>query len=468
MHIKTANISVEIDGSPVYESVKYDEKFFGKTAGSYFVKIPVRLSDSGKEIRITVDNPYNDGGGKITKIYLGAAEDILSSETGSILPGFLVCVTITFLGVLFLVMFIPMWKNKAVGTELLYFALFTINIGTFMLTDCKFLHILFPNAHFYHMIAEIHMMLIVVPLFLFLNKMYSTCTELMVYCICIMGSFDFVSGYLLHISCTMDYHQSLWITHITYGIAILFALIVIIKGMFKDRKAHMYHNTGIIVMCVAAIVDIVLIKFSNAFETSFFTRIGVLIYICLEGIQIFMGFFKRYREGMKAQLLSNLAYHDGLTELLNRTSFMEDISKIEKAMISEIIVAMFDVNDLKKANDNYGHTAGDNMIKLVAEELKNYFGDYGKCYRIGGDEFVFISDGKFSEQLFTETADKLMQTLSDAEKDEKFIFPITVAMGYSVADRSAVDMSAVIDDADAKMYENKKLIKQKKLLAENA
>ncbi|MBQ2823535.1 MAG: diguanylate cyclase [Oscillospiraceae bacterium] len=468
MHIKTANISVEIDGSPVYESVKYDEKFFGKTAGSYFVKIPVRLSDSGKEIRITVDNPYNDGGGKITKIYLGAAEDILSSETGDILPGFLVCVTITFLGVLFLVMFIPMWKNKAVGTELLYFALFTINIGTFMLTDCKFLHILFPNAHFYHMIAEIHMMLIVVPLFLFLNKMYSTCTELMVYCICIMGSFDFVSGYLLNISCTMDYHQSLWITHITYGIAILFALIVIIKGIFKDRRAHMYHNMGIIIMCVAAIVDIVLIKFSNAFETSFFTRIGVLIYICLEGIQIFMGFFKRYREGMKAQLLSNLAYHDGLTELLNRTSFMEDINNIEKAMNSEIIVAMFDVNDLKKANDNYGHAAGDNMIKLVAEELKNHFGDYGKCYRIGGDEFVFISDGKLSEQLFTETADKLMQTLADAEKDEKFIFPITVAMGYSVADRSTMDMSGVIDDADAKMYENKKLIKQKKLLAENA
>ena len=55
------------------------------------------------------------------------------------------------------------------------------------------------------------------------------------------------------------------------------------------------------------------------------------------------------------KLLSRLAYHDGLTDMLNRTSYMEEIKNISSNGYPELLVAIFDVNNLKFVNDTYGH-----------------------------------------------------------------------------------------------------------------
>ena len=52
---------------------------------------------------------------------------------------------------------------------------------------------------------------------------------------------------------------------------------------------------------------------------------------------------------------------------------------------------MFDLNNLKTVNDTMGHQKGDEMIKRVADVMSASLGKYGQCYRVGGDEFVFIS-----------------------------------------------------------------------------
>ena len=51
---------------------------------------------------------------------------------------------------------------------------------------------------------------------------------------------------------------------------------------------------------------------------------------------------------------------------------------------------MFDLNDLKKCNDTYGHDYGDQYIMMASEILKKLFALDGKCYRIGGDEFCAL------------------------------------------------------------------------------
>lgn len=459
MCLNSVNLKVSVGNEFVYESKQYDKAFLGKTAGSFFAGIPIKKDDVGKDIVLHIDNPYNDGSGKVSQIYFGSGIDILTARVGAIVPGYVVSVLITFLGLLFIIMFIPMWHHDAVGIELLYFALFTFNIGIFMLTDCKFLQLMYPHAHFYHLVAETHMMLFVVPLFLFLHKMYDNCTENMVYCISIMCGFNFIACYLFNMFGRKDYHETVWITHLTYIVGIIFIFIIVIGGLIKNGRNNMYHNVGICCICVAAVTDIILLNLGNSFETTLYTRFGVLVFICLEGLQIFLGFFKRYREGMKAQLVSRLAYHDGLTDLLNRTSYMEDVQSLEKNMESDVIIAMFDVNDLKKINDNYGHIAGDNMIIAVAEEMKSCFGKLGKCYRIGGDEFVFISHADCTEDSFTKASDAFVQNLKQAAATKKFMFPITVAMGYSLANRTCDNLNSVINDADSKMYSNKKNMK---------
>lgn len=54
------------------------------------------------------------------------------------------------------------------------------------------------------------------------------------------------------------------------------------------------------------------------------------------------------------------------------------------------MVVTFDLNNLKSCNDNYGHRVGDAYIINAARIIENIFERYGKCYRIGGDEFCCI------------------------------------------------------------------------------
>ena len=64
------------------------------------------------------------------------------------------------------------------------------------------------------------------------------------------------------------------------------------------------------------------------------------------------------------------------------------------------MLIVFDLDNFKYINDTYGHQAGDQCLKVIAECLKKAYSRYGNCYRIGGDEFVFLSTVSDSEKEF--------------------------------------------------------------------
>lgn len=78
---------------------------------------------------------------------------------------------------------------------------------------------------------------------------------------------------------------------------------------------------------------------------------------------------------------------DDLTGLLNKRSFNKYKNNVEEEKVSLIV---FDVNDFKLINDTYGHSEGDRILTEVAKILKEYYQEYGRVYRIGGDEFAAI------------------------------------------------------------------------------
>ena len=77
------------------------------------------------------------------------------------------------------------------------------------------------------------------------------------------------------------------------------------------------------------------------------------------------------------QLLSRLAYRDGLTDLLNRTSYMEELKRLDASHNFHVLLALYDVNNLKYVNDTYGHQSGDEMIRRVADTLLAHLGSLG-------------------------------------------------------------------------------------------
>ena len=338
------------------------------------------------------------------------------------------------------------------------------NIGIFMLADNRMLQLILRNSHIYHTIAELFMMLITIPLFLYLGKMYTEYSPVMVQTVCLISVMDFSIRFCLNLTGLKDFHESLRLTHITFGILIALVIYAIGKGFYQNQRQHLkhnlYHNLGILCLCFGVLLDILLLWFGSAPETSFFTRIGVLMFLIMEAVQVTLRLMTNYQEGVRMQLLSRLAYRDGLTDLLNRTSYMEELKRLDASHNFHVLLALYDVNSLKYVNDTYGHQSGDKLICRVADTLSAHLGSLGKCYRIGGDEFVFLSTVSDSEKEFLKLQRDFEASLGTLKLPDGSEHPITVAMGYSVLTHNMPrSMDDMVREADAKMYEAKRRMK---------
>jgi diguanylate cyclase (GGDEF)-like protein len=168
----------------------------------------------------------------------------------------------------------------------------------------------------------------------------------------------------------------------------------------------------------------------------------------------------------ESEIYRKLAYTDELTGLYNRTAFKRDIvnqQTVDKTTgatsIAPTVIFMFDLNDLKKCNDTYGHEYGDKYISMASSIINHVFGHEGRCYRIGGDEFCvilpFISNKDLSASL------ELFRRKVRECNRKRFVVPVTIAVGYAVYDPNIDQtLSDTQNRADALMYQDK--IEQKK------
>lgn len=162
---------------------------------------------------------------------------------------------------------------------------------------------------------------------------------------------------------------------------------------------------------------------------------------------------KKYHEEREYEL-EKASMRDDLTGLLNRHAF-ETAKKIirNKSSLENISVVALDVNELKKANDNIGHSAGDELLKGAASCIESCFGKYGNCYRTGGDEFVVIIEKEI------ENVSKLIEKFKFVQSKwhSKKVGTLSVSLGIVQAkEYPFVTFSRLLQLADEKMYEEKR------------
>lgn len=89
---------------------------------------------------------------------------------------------------------------------------------------------------------------------------------------------------------------------------------------------------------------------------------------------------------------TNEVITDPLTGLFNRAGFRHDLNNLEEKLPENFGCVYVDVNELHSYNNTYGHKAGDEMLKRIAQVLKKKFEEF-PVYRIGGDEFMIFTTG---------------------------------------------------------------------------
>lgn len=153
----------------------------------------------------------------------------------------------------------------------------------------------------------------------------------------------------------------------------------------------------------------------------------------------------------------NMANTDSLTGVRNKHAYSENEiainQKIQAGELEKLAVVVGDINGLKYVNDTQGHAAGDQLIKDACALLCEYF-THGAVFRVGGDEFVIVLQGKGYDTM-SEVISELNRKVEENIKDNA----VVISIGYSVLNQEDQQLRDVFERADQMMYERKKELK---------
>lgn len=153
-------------------------------------------------------------------------------------------------------------------------------------------------------------------------------------------------------------------------------------------------------------------------------------------------------------VLESASQHDFLTGLANRSKFMEDLQSVI-ATETPCSVMMLDIDDFKKINDTFGHTAGDEALKQVAARLKEMQSPLLTPYRFAGDEFILILTSAQSK-IVEKTAYACRNVFAKDFRIQGDNKKVTGSIGVASYPQDADNLEKLIVCADDAMYRVKK------------
>ncbi len=175
-------------------------------------------------------------------------------------------------------------------------------------------------------------------------------------------------------------------------------------------------------------------------------------------VGVIMDIDKEKRSEM--HLLQRASY-DALTQLLNRETFLKTLdTEIEKSASKKSLdaVMFIDLDDFKFFNDEYGHACGDEVLKFVADTLKEVSFERGFAGRLGGDEFVACLTNLTLYGDSGKAAQEVLDILAKGFVSESTGLTLTIhaSIGIAFLRESGKNSEEIIAAADEAMYNIKK------------
>ncbi|MDE6743371.1 MAG: GGDEF domain-containing protein [Lachnospiraceae bacterium] len=469
---KNINYQVYVGGKLRYEPYHEDNIVYMKSQGTRWNFIPLFPDDAEKMVEIRFMIVYENATACIDHVVIGMAAgqilDIVAEKALAAITAGL----IMLMGIILMVLDIPVNIQKEKNHELLYLGVFAFMIGAWCFTETNILQVFFGDSRMIQLLSCGLIPLFTIPLMLYLNASFEQKPEKLIRGICFLSALQFIACTVLHFLGIMDYHETLILAHIILILAAVMLFYAGIRNSFKflgeqeNRVYQIARGIGLISIAVTAAIDVFRYYLKTGGDNAMFIRFGLLIWILCFGGSSMKRTVEAVRKGAHVDFVSQLAYMDGLTGIGNRTAFQEKMEELEKGKQEKgsIGIVIFDVNNLKWVNDTLGHSEGDQMIKKGAETIRQAFAqEKGDCYRIGGDEFaVFLTGDQIAERC-EQAIGRLLEELHIYNSRQNREYELSIASGYAVYDESCAEMTLteLFETADARMYENKKKMKNK-------
>ncbi len=162
------------------------------------------------------------------------------------------------------------------------------------------------------------------------------------------------------------------------------------------------------------------------------------------------------------RLQEDLAYqaeHDSLTALPNRAQSLRLIEgALQRAQRSGAMIGLLfvDLDGFKAVNDNFGHRAGDDVLRCVAQRMQTVVRGGDIVGRLGGDEFVVLLETLDTERSAVEIADRLIEAVSaPITRSDGRLVRVGASVGVAISQDGATNPAHLLHEADTAVYRAK-------------
>ena len=468
----STDIKIYIDGKLVLDTPYKKGIFTCKSPGSVWYFYNFKESDIGKTMTIKVKPYYNDNSCYITDMYVGDSAHYVYNIFIDNLVFFILCVLLIIIGIILFVADILINKLQGLSSHsLLYIGIFSCALGVWCTTSTHLIEFIFNNSQMVQTLACNMLYLLALPCIFFLDKIFDLQPKKYIYISAwiIIGSY--VLAWILQLTDIADFHQTLPLSYLNMIITLIFFIVLMFTSHkhatnnIKEKESPIsktIRNTIFLLMIISVFVDMVLFIKGTTTPGFFVSCDLILMLIYLSCISA-MNLFKTIKNAEHDKFVKQLAYKDGLTNIANRTAYIEKLDYIKEHInnYKAVGIVILDVNNLKKVNDTYGHIQGDELIINSAKLITQSFDNFSTVYRIGGDEFAVIIEAPNAEAV---SKISLMQFNVNVHNHNMFYsknFDISIAHGeaFYKANKSQ-SLDDVVKQADMNMYKNKKNMKE--------
>lgn len=239
-----------------------------------------------------------------------------------------------------------------------------------------------------------------------------------------------------------------------------FTLLVFLSVMAMILAVYITPNKLSYTTIVSAFLSLSFLIFHakniEGMEFSMFLKIIsynlIIIIYCNVGAYL-TNYYKR-KQFVDSRELLRVSITDSLTGIYNRTKFTEEINRWTdycNRNNSPLCLVIFDIDDFKRVNDNYGHLIGDRVIQNIASTVKEEIRDTDIFARWGGEEFVILLPKTDIHQA-TEMMEGIRKRIQNNKYD--MLENITCSFGL-VALRKNEKQESLLQRADRLLYEAK-------------
>ncbi len=382
------NVKVYSNTTLIYEYPVQNNNPLSESPGYCwnFINLPYTTNN----IEIVFSTPYPSYLKTIPVFYVGNPFSLPTYIiTENFLP-FALCIIMFILGIVLIVYHIVVARNISTNGKLVKLGTFAVFLSIWSANECTITTLILKNNLVTSYLSFLALMILALPFAIFVKTFYEDDSPLWEM-FCKADVLQIVACLVLAFTGIADLRETLWTTHIILGVLGIIIAIQSYSLIKNNTHTHMVkvHMACVLICCVTLTIDLLDFYFFKIGDGNTFGRLGFLTYIIVLGIASTRESVTLMKMGQEADAYQTLAYTDQMTGLNNRTCFNIDFARLSENP-NDVAVIDFDLNNLKFTNDTYGHSVGDAYIKSCATIIYEIFNGIGKCYRVGGDEFVAL------------------------------------------------------------------------------